>query len=99
MGEKGVKSESSLYIKGSVAPFSSRERTEDMYDIVKPGRQLEQIDTTDRWSGREDISIEAERIKTLDIQEKLDKQVEDENQGITPIRKGLPPCKRVKREG
>ena len=97
MSEKVIRSKSSPYIKGSIE-LSTEERMQEILDQVNPGRELAQTDTTDRWGGR-DISIEEERENTLTLQKELDEQVAQENLGITPIRKGLPPCKRVKQEG
>lgn len=78
-----------------------RDRMEELISAVV-GDGGETQDTTDRWGGR-DISIESEAARTLRIQRKLDDLVEKEN--IFPedpeivTQRGLPPCKRVRKEG
>lgn len=94
----------------SVAPPGTKQaeqRKEGLKEVILDatlgvGRDLARPDTTDRWAGRgteNTISVETERERTLRLQEELDRQIEQENLGITPIRKGLPPCLRVRDEG
>lgn len=84
-------------IDGGKSTRFSSDRILDLLDQIAPGRDLGARDTTDRWG--KDISVEHERLRTLDIQEALDDQVMRENLGETPIRRGLPPCKRAKQDG
>lgn len=56
---------------------------------------------TDDWYGGNEssVSIEDASEKELDTKKALDDQVDMENRGYTPIRQGLPPCKRVNKKG
>ena len=81
-------------LTGGVSAGREEERIEGILDHIRPGRNL--------VSGREDVyvpggqvSIEAEAGRTHAIQEGLDNEVVQENLGVTPTKRGLPPCKRV----
>lgn len=88
-------------VSGATGSQQHHERVEDLLDAMDPAREIKQAsdDRTDRWSGTRDLSIEEQRQRTLDIQSGLDDQVEAENRGESPVTKGLPPCKRVNKEG
>lgn len=89
-------------ISGPRGSAQSRDRFQEALDHLVPGDK-DSHDTTNRWSGRETLSIELEATKTLKLQNELDDMVEQEN--VFPedealvTRRGQPPCKRVRKEG
>lgn len=74
------------------------ERMEEMLDrLYGVGRQLE-VPMTD-WYGSEGgiVSIEEAAVVQLDLQQGLDRRVEEENRGFTHHdEQGLQPCQRVR---
>jgi len=76
-------------------------REEEILSILDPAKDIKGAsdDRTDRWPTRgtqTKISIEDEEERTLKIQERLDQEIVDENNGIVHhSSKGLQPCQRV----
>ena len=84
-------------------PALREERIQGILDHRNPGRELEpsRADVYSQGKGRR-VSIESEAATTHDIQAGLDDGVEAENIFDDPdaVReRGLPPCKRVGKEG
>lgn len=87
-------------ISGLAGGELNQTRLEEAMDVLVP--KGAELDTTDRWGGK-NISIESEAATTLDLQKELDELVEAENvfpeDEMFVTRRGLPPCKRVRKEG
>ncbi len=88
---------------GGVTPTPGlrEQRIQDTLDQLHPGREL-QPSRADVYSQGSRVSIEGEAATTYAIQRELDDGVEAENlfdDTEAHSRRGLLPCKRVRKEG
>lgn len=71
-------------------------RIQRILDEIRPGSALVP-DGEDTYSSIEgdEVSIEHESNRTLEMQERLDYEITFENHGVTIVRDGRPPCLRT----
>ncbi|KKR10590.1 MAG: hypothetical protein UT39_C0018G0063 [Candidatus Woesebacteria bacterium GW2011_GWA1_39_21] len=99
---KGLFSNSTALQGGVTTGQAARDRIEDIVHFIaggfhSEGKHLTQGDLSDNYGGSDrTVSIENAAQTQLDLQQKLDQHVVDENLGISHHdKRGLQPCQRV----
>ena len=98
IGPSRVKRVRNDSLNGGVSAGREVERAEAILDAVfGSGRHLRVIDTADIYADGPRVSIEEAAARQTGLQKAIDHEIVRENLGDSPVKKGLPPCLRVRR--
>jgi len=84
-------------LTGGISAGHEVERAEHILDAVFGiGRHLSVVDLSDNYPASPHVSIEEAAASQVSLQVALEHEITLENSGVSPVKKGLPPCLRVK---